>query len=174
MTSQQGRGRQTHKKRKRAVPIRLALKTSNWEHLATGTLEDSRFDTFIESIMNNLMDTVPKWAQEDSSSDGGGDDIETPSKQPTTDYMEDFFRHVDSIKADIDAVAKATNDIAKISEQSMRATTTADENKLSKKLKPLIDSTNQRAKKSKNMLGLLKEDTVSLKTAGKLNASDIR
>jgi ABC-type proline/glycine betaine transport system ATPase subunit len=124
--------------------------------------------------MNNLMDTIPKWAQEDSSSDGGGDDIETPSKQPTTDYMEDFFRHVDSIKADIDAVAKATNDIAKISEQSMRATTTEDENKLSKKLKPLIDSTNQRAKKSKNMLGLLKEDTVSLKTAGKLNASDIR
>jgi hypothetical protein len=56
----------------------------------------------------------------------------------------------------------------------MIATTTADETMLSKKLKPLIDSTNQRAKKCKNLLGLLKEDTASLKTAGKLNASDIR
>jgi hypothetical protein len=124
--------------------------------------------------MNNLLGTIPKWAQEDSSSDGGGDDVEAPNKQPTTDYMEDFFRHVDSIKEDIDAVGKATKDIAIISEQSMIATTTADELKLSKKLKPLIDVTNQRAKKSKNMLGLLKEDTASLKAAGKLNASDIR
>ncbi len=124
--------------------------------------------------MNNLLGTIPKWAQEDSSSDGGGEDVEAPSKQPTTDYMDDFFRHVDAIKADIDAVTKSTKDISKISEQSMIATTTADETMLSKKLKPLIDSTNQRAKKCKNLLGLLKEDTASLKAAGKLNASDIR
>lgn len=143
--------------------------------------------------MNNRLGDIPKWALEDSDDDDdaangdddhnipknneSGGDIEMQQQQPnskTTDYMEDFFRHVDSIKADIDAVTKASKDIAKISEQSMRATTTAEENKLSKKLKPLIDSTNKRAKGCKNLLGLLKEDTTSLKGQGKLNVSDIR
>lgn len=135
--------------------------------------------------MNNRLGDIPQWAMEDSDGDDGDDipknesgDIEmqkqNQTQTPKTDYMEDFFRHVDSIKADIDAVTKATKDISKISEQSMRATTTADENKLSKKLKPLIDSTNKRAKGCKNLLGLLKEDTTSLKADGKLNASDIR
>lgn len=124
--------------------------------------------------MNNLLGDIPKWAQDSSSDEGADDDIEAPSKQPTIDYMENFFQHVDSIKADIDVVTKSTKDIAKISEQSMRATTTAEETTLSKKLKPLIDSTNQRAKKCKELLGALKEDTSSLKSEGKLNASDIR
>lgn len=135
--------------------------------------------------MNNLLGDIPAWALEDSDDDddhnvpkesngkGGSGDIEMQTQQKT-DYMEDFFRHVDSIKADIDVVSKASKDIAKINEQSMRATTTSDENKLSKKLKPLIDSTNKRAKGCKNLLGLLKEDTNSLKASGKLNASDIR
>ncbi len=127
--------------------------------------------------MNNRLGDVPKWAMEDSDDDGddlpknGEGDVEMAK---ATDYMEDFFRHVDSIKADIDAVSKSSKDIAKISEDSMRATTTADENSLSKKLKPLIDSTNKRAKGCKNLLGLLKQDTESLKNDGKLNASDIR
>ena len=56
----------------------------------------------------------------------------------------------------------------------MRATTTAEEQKLSKKLKPLIDTTNKRAKRTKNLLGLLKEETEKLKAEGTLNASDIR
>lgn len=143
--------------------------------------------------MNNRLGDIPKWALEDSDDDDdaangdddhnipknneSGGDIEMQQQQQnnkTTDYMEDFFRHVDSIKADIDAVTKASKDIANISEQSMRATTTAEENKLSKKLKPLIDSTNKRAKGCKNLLGLLKEDTTSLKGQGKLNVSDIR
>lgn len=128
--------------------------------------------------MNNRLSDIPKWALEDSDDDENGKDELPPSKdveapqQP--DFMEDFFRHVDSIKADIDAVQKATRDISKISEQSMRATTTSEEQKLSKKLRPLIDSTNQRAKKCKHLLGLLKEDTASLKKDGKVNASDIR
>lgn len=141
--------------------------------------------------MNNRLDDIPAWALEDSDEDDnndnanandnipkGGDksgDIEMQQQpQQQTDFMDDFFRHVDSIKADIDAVTKATKDITKISEESMRATTTAEENSLSKKLKPLIDSTNQRAKGCKKLLGLLKEDTESLKKDGKVNASDIR
>lgn len=129
--------------------------------------------------MNNRLGDIPQWALDDSDDDDGGGNIPKENQgdvemAKTTDYMEDFFRHVDSIKADIDAVSKATKDISSISEQSMRATTTADENALSKKLKPLIDSTNKRAKACKNLLGLLKEDTEVLKNDGKLNASDVR
>eukprot|EP00934_Nitzschia_sp_Nitz4_P006399 Nitzschia sp. Nitz4//scaffold14_size191712//49323//50492//NITZ4_001707-RA/size191712-snap-gene-0.128-mRNA-1//1//CDS//3329536879//6389//frame0 len=130
--------------------------------------------------MNNLLGDIPAWAMEDSDDEDGRNpkeasgDIEMQSQTKQPDFMDDFFRHVDKIKADIDVVAKASKDIEAINEKAMRATTTADENKLSKKLKPLIDSTNKRAKACKNLLGLLKEDTESLKTQGKLNASDIR
>ncbi|KAL3922980.1 MAG: hypothetical protein SGILL_001917 [Bacillariaceae sp.] len=133
--------------------------------------------------MNNRLGDVPAWAMEDS--DDSDDDVPKPSKNGGdiemqdqqsnhNHYMENFFREVDSIKADIDAVAQASKDIAKINEQSMRATTTAEEQKLSKKLKPLIDTTNKRAKRTKNLLGLLKEETEKLKAEGTLNASDIR
>lgn len=129
--------------------------------------------------MNNLLGEIPAWAMEDSDDeelpkDGASGDIEMQKSAQAPDYMEDFFRHVDSIKADIDAVTLASKDIGKINEQAMKATTTADENKLSKKLKPLVDKTNLRAKACKKLLGLLKEDTDSLKSEKKLNASDVR
>ena len=133
--------------------------------------------------MNNRLGDLPAWAMEDSDSDDdnvpnpsrNGGDIEMQEQQNNHNhYMENFFREVDSIKADIEAVAQASKDIAKINEQSMRATTTAEEQKLSKKLKPLIDTTNKRAKRTKNLLGLLKEETEKLKAEGTLNASDIR
>merc|ERR1712238_510402 len=39
---------------------------------------------------------------------------------------------------------------------------------------PLIDATNKRAKNTKNMLGLLKEETEKFNTNGELNASNVR
>ena len=127
--------------------------------------------------MNNRLGDIPAWAMEDSDDDDdpnseGGGDVEMQQQKPQ--YMEDFFREVDSIKADIDAVAQATKDIAKINEQSMRATTTSEENKLSKKLKPLIDTTNKRARRTKTLLGLLKEETEKLKAERRLSPSDQR
>ena len=56
----------------------------------------------------------------------------------------------------------------------MRATTTAEEQKLSKKLKPLIESTNKRARQTKTLLVLLKEETDKLKKGKKINPSDTR
>jgi hypothetical protein len=133
--------------------------------------------------MNNRLGDLPAWAMEDS--DDSDDDVPKPTKnggdiemQEQKDnhnhYMENFFREVDSVGADIDAVSQASKDIAKINEASMRATTTAEEQKLSKKLKPLIETTNKRAKRTKNLLGLLKEETEKLKADGTLNSSDIR
>ena len=146
--------------------------------------------------MNNLMGDIPAWAIEDSDSDdggggggGGGDD--TPDwakdtgkkkkggdvenqKQGDNQYMTQFFKEVDGINADIKAVAQASKDIEIINEKSMRATTTAEEKSLSKKLGPLISTTNKRAKRTKTILGLLKEETEKLKEEKKLNASDVR
>lgn len=109
--------------------------------------------------MNNRLGDIPAWALEDSDDEanGGGGDIEmgsTPNNE-----MDQFFREVDGIKADIDAVGSAAKMIDKINEQAMRATTTAEENRLSQQLKPLVDNTNKRAKRTKNLLSVLKEET---------------
>jgi hypothetical protein len=129
--------------------------------------------------MNNRLGDIPTWAADDSDDEDipkeeGDVEMQGQQQPQKTDFMEDFFRHVDSIKADIDAVSKGTKEISKINEGAMRATTTAEENKLSKKLKPLIDATNKRARGCKNLLGILKQDTDQLKEQGKVNASDIR
>ena len=141
--------------------------------------------------MNNLMGDIPAWALEDDSdsgSDGGdsngndksnrneGGDIEMQEQRKSDEdqYMSTFFSEVDGINADIKAVAQASKNIGIINEQSMRATTTAEEQKLSNKLSSLIDTTNKRAKRTKTLLGLLKEETDKLKQESKLNASNVR
>jgi hypothetical protein len=131
--------------------------------------------------MNNRLGDIPKWAQDDSddedvpnptgNSEKGGD-VEMGQMQPK--FMDNFFREVDSIKADIDAVGTATKSIGEINEKSLQATTTEEENDLSKRLRPLIDSTNKRAKRTKTLLGLLKEETVKLKAEENINQSDLR
>ncbi|OEU14036.1 t-SNARE [Fragilariopsis cylindrus CCMP1102] len=88
--------------------------------------------------------------------------------------MSSFFSEVDRVNADIKAIAKASKEIDSINEQSMRSTTTAEEQKLSKKLGPLIGTTNKSAKRTKDVLGLLKQETDKLKEEGKLNASNVR
>jgi t-SNARE complex subunit (syntaxin) len=45
---------------------------------------------------------------------------------------------------------------------------------LSQQLKPIIDATNNRAKRTKTLLGLLQQETAKLKEEGILNASDLR
>jgi hypothetical protein len=128
--------------------------------------------------MNNRLGDVPAWAMDDSDdeddkpSHGGGGDVEMQKQQPK--FMENFFREVDSIKADIEAVGAASKQIGQISEKSLGATTTAEENELSRMLKPLIDATNKRAKRTKTLLGLLKEETTKLKAEDTINGSDLR
>lgn len=136
------------------------------------------------------MGDIPAWALEDSDSDNGGEgtpdwakdngkkkgggDIEMGKQGDQNKYMTTFFKEVDDINVDIKAVSKASKDIAVINEHSMRATTTSEEKALSEKLGPLISSTNKRAKRTKKLLGLLKEETEKLKEEKKLNASDVR
>jgi len=135
------------------------------------------------------MGDIPAWATEDSDSDDGGDnpdwskdsgkkkgggDVEMQQQGDDDQYMSAFFREVDGINADIKAVSQASKDIGIINEKSARATTTAEEKALSKRLGPLISTTNKRAKRTKTVLGLLNEETGKLKEEGKLNASNVR
>lgn len=116
----------------------------------------------------------PAWAADSDSDPDEGDVEMQENSKGDSQYMSQFFKEVDGIKEDVDAVSKASKDIGQINDQSMQSTTTAEEQALSKKLGPLIASTNKRAKRTKTLLGLLKDETDKLKEEGKLNASNVR
>ena len=105
---------------------------------------------------------------------GGDIEMGAVKEEEEPSYMIHFFNEVESIKTDIEFVKRATAKITKLSEEAIHATTTEKEQALSKKLKPIVNETNKRAKRTKNLLGLLKEETKNLKAEGKLKASDER
>jgi hypothetical protein len=75
--------------------------------------------------MNNLMgDISAQW-----NDNGSVSDIEMQQQKEEEDnqYVSTFFSDVDSINADIKAIAQASKDVNTINGQSMRVTTTADE-----------------------------------------------
>jgi mevalonate kinase len=137
--------------------------------------------------MNDRLGDLPAWAMEEDPSEfeeerpvakkgrKKGGDIEMGKQGPSQPkHMETFFRHVDAVKSDIEAVQKATKRIGEINEATMQATTTEEENKLSQKMRPLVDKTNKQAKRTKDTLGLLKEETKKLQADDKIKQSDLR
>ena len=138
--------------------------------------------------MNNRLaelGSAASWADSDDEMEmgggaaaaGGGGDVEMGkvNRQPSQpSHMEHFFREVESIKEDIECVKKATKSIGDINEAALQATTTEEENNLSNRLRPLVDQTNKRAKRTKTLLGLLKEENQKLKDEGKAKGSDLR
>ena len=115
------------------------------------------------------MNEIPAWAMDDDSDDDDGQekeegDLEQGKHQQQQKLMEDFFREVDTIKADIDAITKASKEISTITLKFERSTTTADEQKLIRFLKPLICSTNKRAGRTKKFLELIKDETENSQT----------
>mmetsp|Transcript_38100 Transcript_38100/g.79222 ORF Transcript_38100/g.79222 Transcript_38100/m.79222 type:complete len:316 (-) Transcript_38100:241-1188(-) len=138
--------------------------------------------------MNDRLGDVPAWAMEDAQSNtsfeeehgkqGGkkGGDVEMGNmeKPQQAKHMEHFFREVESIKDDIEAVKKSTKAIGDINEAALQATTTEEENELSGKLRPLVDQTNKRARRTKTLLGLLKEETKKLQDEDNIKQSDLR
>jgi hypothetical protein len=115
--------------------------------------------------LGDLGGGAAQWADEEDNPAGGGD-IEMGATGGQPKHMEHFFREVESIKLDIEQVKKATKTIGEINETALHATTTEEENELSNRLRPLVDQTNKRAKRTKTMLGLLKEETKKLKDDG--------
>jgi t-SNARE complex subunit (syntaxin) len=129
--------------------------------------------------MNDRLGDLGAWGGDDDDEDDqfdndAGGDVEMQKTPQQPSYMDHFYKEVDSIKEDIEQVKKASRKISGINEEALQATTTEKENELSNKLRPLIDATNNRAKRTKNLLGLLKEETKKLQTEGKINSSDLR
>lgn len=119
-------------------------------------------------------DPNASWANNNDENGGGND------ATPTNKYMASFFSDVESIKEDIAGIIEATQRVSEINEEAVLATTTEKENELSNKLSPLINATNKRAKLTKTLLALLKEDNVKYKNEGEgeggatINSSDMR
>jgi len=138
--------------------------------------------------MNDRLGDLPAWAMENEGEDtfddegpheqalpiGKGGDVEMGEAPKQPKHMEYFFREVDSIKDDIEAVKSATRSIGGFNEAVMQATTTEEENEVSRKVRPLVDETNKRAKRTKNLIGLLKEETKQLEDESKIKQSDLR
>jgi hypothetical protein len=144
--------------------------------------------------MNDRLGDIPAWAIEEArdtsdnfenepkhgNTKGGGGDIEMGNhhhQQPPpaqAKHMEHFFREVESIKDDIENVKKATKQIGNINEAVLQATTSDEENELSRQLRPLVDATNKRAKRTKTLLGLLKDETKKLQDEGNIKQTDLR
>lgn len=110
------------------------------------------------------------------SKTGAGDngDVEMGNRKEQAKHMEHFFREVESIKADIEFLKIATRTIADINESALQAVRADEENELSRQLRPLVDQTNKRAKQTKTMLGLLKEETKKLNDKDSIKQCDER
>eukprot|EP00584_Thalassiosira_punctigera_P014548 CAMPEP_0172575592 /NCGR_PEP_ID=MMETSP1067-20121228/137292_1 /TAXON_ID=265564 ORGANISM="Thalassiosira punctigera, Strain Tpunct2005C2" /NCGR_SAMPLE_ID=MMETSP1067 /ASSEMBLY_ACC=CAM_ASM_000444 /LENGTH=313 /DNA_ID=CAMNT_0013368243 /DNA_START=281 /DNA_END=1219 /DNA_ORIENTATION=+ len=149
-----------------------------------------------------LQGDVPAWAQEeDLPSNGASGDIEmgqvksgesedfewgkTPDdgnnatnngneapSQP--EHMKQFFDDVEAIKLDISAVSEATEQITTLKDKAVLATSETEETEISDTIRTLVERTNGRAKKCKNLLGLLKEETSNLKKEEKAKPTDLR
>mmetsp|Transcript_17807 Transcript_17807/g.26989 ORF Transcript_17807/g.26989 Transcript_17807/m.26989 type:complete len:303 (+) Transcript_17807:37-945(+) len=125
--------------------------------------------------MNNRLGELPVF--DDEPSDDKEDDIEEGKNKPVEKQdldKEIFFAAVDQIKKQISHVRKATSKVIKVSEKAKKATTTEQEQKLSKDLRRVIDESNKQAKRAKNLLGELKDENNLLKTQGKVSESDMR
>jgi len=114
------------------------------------------------------------WAMDDDDDDNAASDNNaTDDGQPV--HMKQFFQDVENIKSDISAVTSATEQITTLKDRAVLATSETEESQISDTIKTLVTDTNGRAKKCKNMLGLLKEENASLKkTEGAAKPTDLR
>ena len=109
-----------------------------------------------------------EWGNDDSNNAGEA----VPPSQP--EHMKQFFHDVEAIKSDISSVTEATERIMSLKDKAVLATSETEEAKISESIRKVVDGTNGRAKKCKNLLGLLKEENANLKKEGKVKPTDLR
>ena len=136
--------------------------------------------------MINRMGDISSWAAKSSNSSRNGEeelsghpvdggDIEmgrVQEEHPSS--MSYVFEQVETIKSSIQAVKEASTKIARLSKEAIHATTMEKEKDLSKQLNLIVNKANKEAKRTKDLLGLLKEETKKLKEEGNLKVSDER
>jgi len=131
-------------------------------------------------VNDRLGDLTPDFRADDDdlekgeSSEGDFELVEAAKEEDTgTEFMDQFFQDVASVKEDIEAIKEATKRIGEMNEEALMATSDRDEADLSNEMRPLIDETNKRAKRTKNILSLLKEENEKLKKKN-VKPSDLR
>jgi len=112
-----------------------------------------------------------EWGKETEDTDANTNGNEAPS-QP--EHMKQFFDDVEAIKSDIAAVTEATEQIITLKDQAVLATSETEEARISDTIRTLVEGTNGRAKKCKNLLGLLKEENANLKQEEAAKPTDLR
>jgi len=131
-----------------------------------------------KQIMNNRLAELSSaaiWAHPDAdleAANGGGGEVEMASNQPK--HMQEFFSWVDEIKSDLDRIETAARKIGKINDSTLQATTTEEEKQLSSQLKRVIQENNERARRTKELLGLLKKQNEKFKSERTAKGSDLR
>mmetsp|Transcript_261 Transcript_261/g.432 ORF Transcript_261/g.432 Transcript_261/m.432 type:complete len:364 (-) Transcript_261:178-1269(-) len=127
---------------------------------------------------NNLA-----WAMDDDDDDNNATDNNNNNNNNATTnnndggqpaHMKQFYQDVENIKSDISAVTSATEQITTLKDKAVLATSETEESQISDTIKTLVTNTNGRAKKCKNMLGLLKEENSNLKKEQAVKPTDLR
>ncbi|KAL7463963.1 hypothetical protein ACHAXS_004314 [Conticribra weissflogii] len=128
-----------------------------------------------------LQADTPSWAQVEQDGDielggesGWGNDENANAAEAGSQHMKQFFEDVESIKADISAVTQATQQIITLKDRAVLTAKESEESEISDAIRDLVNVTNGRAKKCKNLLGLLKEENTNLKEEGKIKPTDVR
>ncbi len=93
-----------------------------------------------------------EWGK-DPNHGNNSSNAEAPS-QPK--HMKQFFNDIKAIKSDISAITDAMEPIVVLKDKVVLATSESAESQISNSIQKLVKGTNGRAKKCKNLLGLLK------------------
>lgn len=113
-----------------------------------------------------------EWGKDPADGAAADDGQNEAPSQP--EHMKQFFDDVEAIKSDIAAVTEATEEITTLKDRAVLATSETEEAKISDSIRTLVEGTNGRAKKCKNLLGLLKEENANMKKEGKAKPTDLR
>jgi len=132
----------------------------------------------------NAPASVPVWDYADNSDDDDSDDDDSDFTPTSAEdnvkeveqqgYMESFFQDVEGIKDNIANIENAAQRIGEINQESMFAIRETKERELSMEVRPLINQTNTKAKKTKTLLTVLKEENKKLNENETLKNSDMR
>mmetsp|Transcript_2276 Transcript_2276/g.2630 ORF Transcript_2276/g.2630 Transcript_2276/m.2630 type:complete len:242 (+) Transcript_2276:33-758(+) len=138
---------------------------------------ETGFAENIQSPHSNEKSTISSCVMTDSADDFPT--IELTRKKDAKafvikKYMTGFFRDVDTIKVEIEEIERVTRRIGEINDESMLAVSEAKEDALSQEVRPMVNETNKKAKKTKNFLSALKEENKRLAAEGTLKHSDMR
>mmetsp|Transcript_18752 Transcript_18752/g.37611 ORF Transcript_18752/g.37611 Transcript_18752/m.37611 type:complete len:163 (+) Transcript_18752:1269-1757(+) len=96
------------------------------------------------------------------------------SSDAQSQTMTAFFRQVDCIKMDIEAIRKASQSIGELNEATMWATTARQEKDVPDNVQPLVDEAYKQAKRVQATLGVFHQETKELKDQKSLMPSDLR